>query len=119
MAARYRADHIGSLLRPTELLQLRSNNKVDREQLRALEDEHIERVLQRQKDLGFNIFTDGELRRLNFMTTVVGPVRFRPDGTGEVRVFFQQWLKGKQELVWPKEFATAPFVYPAPPFSQR
>jgi branched-chain amino acid transport system substrate-binding protein len=51
--------------------------------------------------------------------TVVGPVRFRPDGTGEVRVFFQQWLKGKQELVWPKEFATAPFAYPAPPFSQR
>ena len=46
-----RADHIGSLLRPTELLHLRSNSKVDREQLRALEDEHIERVLQRQKDL--------------------------------------------------------------------
>jgi branched-chain amino acid transport system substrate-binding protein len=53
------------------------------------------------------------------MTTVVGPVRFRPDGTGEVKVFFQQWLKGKQELVWPKEFATATFGYPAPPLSQR
>ena len=53
------------------------------------------------------------------MTTVVGPVRFRPDGTGEVKVFFQQWLKGKQELIWPKEFATAQFSYPAPPFSQR
>ena len=53
------------------------------------------------------------------MTTVVGPVRFRSDGTGEVKVFFQQWLKGKQELVWPKEFATAPFGYPAPPFNQR
>ena len=53
------------------------------------------------------------------MTTVVGPVRFRPDGSGDVRVFFQQWLKGKQELVWPKEFATAPFAYPAPPFNQR
>lgn len=53
------------------------------------------------------------------MTTVVGPVRFRSDGTGEVKVFFQQWLKGKQELVWPKEFATATFGYPAPPFSQR
>jgi branched-chain amino acid transport system substrate-binding protein len=53
------------------------------------------------------------------MTTVVGPVRFRPDGTGEVKVFFQQWLKGKQELVWPKEFATATFGYPAPPFNQR
>jgi branched-chain amino acid transport system substrate-binding protein len=53
------------------------------------------------------------------MTTVVGPVRFRSDGTGEVTVFFQQWLKGKQELIWPKEFATATFAYPAPPFSQR
>ena len=53
------------------------------------------------------------------MTTVVGPVKFRPDGTGEVKVFFQQWLKGKQELVWPKDFATVPFGYPAPPFSQR
>jgi branched-chain amino acid transport system substrate-binding protein len=53
------------------------------------------------------------------MMTVVGPVRFRPDGTGEVKVFFQQWLKGKQELIWPKEFATASFAYPAPPFSQR
>jgi branched-chain amino acid transport system substrate-binding protein len=53
------------------------------------------------------------------MTTVVGPVRFRPDGTGEVKVFFQQWLKGKQELVWPKEFATATFAYPAPAFAQR
>jgi len=53
------------------------------------------------------------------MTTVIGPVRFRPDGTGEVKVFFLQWLKGKQELVWPKDFATAPFAYPAPPFAQR
>jgi branched-chain amino acid transport system substrate-binding protein len=53
------------------------------------------------------------------MTTVVGPVQFRSDGTGEVKVFILQWLKGKQELVWPKEFATAPFGYPAPAFSQR
>ncbi|HWP23486.1 MAG TPA: amino acid ABC transporter substrate-binding protein [Candidatus Binatia bacterium] len=53
------------------------------------------------------------------MTTVIGPVKFRSDGTGEVKVFFQQWLKGRQELVWPKDFATATFAYPAPPFSQR
>lgn len=53
------------------------------------------------------------------MTTVVGPVKFRDDGTGEVKVFFQQWLQGKQELVWPKDFATAPFGFPAPPFGQR
>ena len=53
------------------------------------------------------------------MTTVIGPVRFRANGTGEVKVFFQQWQKGKQELVWPKEFATANFAYPAPPFDKR
>jgi branched-chain amino acid transport system substrate-binding protein len=30
-----------------------------------------------------------------------------------------QWIDGKQELVWPKEFATHALVYPAPPFSKR
>ncbi len=53
------------------------------------------------------------------MTTVVGPVRFNPDGTGQVRAVLVQWLDGAQELVWPKEFATKPFAYPAPPFKQR
>ncbi len=53
------------------------------------------------------------------MTTVVGPVRFNPDGTGQVRAVLVQWLDGMQELVWPKEFATKPFGYPAPPFKQR
>jgi len=67
MAARYRADHIGSLLRPAELLQARAAN-IDSAQLRALEDKHILRVIERQKDLGFKIFTDGEFRRGNFMS---------------------------------------------------
>jgi len=53
------------------------------------------------------------------MTTVIGPVKFRPDGTGVVQSVFVQWLNGKQELVWPKEFATAAFAYPAPPFDKR
>lgn len=53
------------------------------------------------------------------MTTVVGPVKFRPDGTGIVNSVFNQWLNGKQELVFPKEFATATFGYPAPPFTKR
>ncbi len=53
------------------------------------------------------------------MTTVVGPVKFRPDGTGIVPSVFLQWLSGKQELVWPKESATAPLGYPAPPFAKR
>ncbi len=67
MAAKYRADHIGSLLRPAELLQARGS-KLDTAQLRALEDKHILRAIERQKELGFNIFTDGEFRRGNFMS---------------------------------------------------
>jgi branched-chain amino acid transport system substrate-binding protein len=52
-------------------------------------------------------------------TTVIGPVKFRPDGTGIVQSVFIQWINGKQELVWPKDFATAPLAYPAPPFAKR
>src|SRR3989442_12562161 len=51
--------------------------------------------------------------------TVIGPVKFRPDGTAIVHGVFNQWLNGKQELVWPKEFATTQLVYPAPPFTKR
>jgi branched-chain amino acid transport system substrate-binding protein len=53
------------------------------------------------------------------MVTVVGPVKFRPDGTAEITGVFIQWQKGTQHLVWPKEVATAPFAYPAQPFNQR
>lgn len=53
------------------------------------------------------------------LMTVEGPVRFRPDGTGVVQVVFLQWQRGKQELIWPKEFATAPFQFPAPQWDQR
>jgi branched-chain amino acid transport system substrate-binding protein len=53
------------------------------------------------------------------MTTVIGPVKFRPDGTGIVPQALLQWQNGKQELVWPKESATAPLAFPAPPFAKR
>jgi len=67
MSAPYRADHVGSFLRPTELLEARAAGG-DPERLRTLEDRHILRVLARQQELGLEIFTDGELRRRNFMS---------------------------------------------------
>jgi methionine synthase II (cobalamin-independent) len=67
MARRYRADHVGSLLRPQELLDARRNPDVTREQLAAIEDRDILGVLKRQKEIGLEIFTDGELRRTSFM----------------------------------------------------
>ena len=65
---KYRAEHIGSFLRPAELLEARGNPAVGPAELRTLEDRHIQRALTRQKELGFQIFTDGELRRRNFMS---------------------------------------------------
>src|SRR2546425_1050371 len=54
------------------------------------------------------------------MTAVIGPVKFRGDGTGIIKAgLFAQWLDGKQELVFPKEVATKPLVYPAPPYAKR
>ena len=53
------------------------------------------------------------------MKTVIGPLKFRPDGTAEVIYFGVQWQKGKQEIIWPKAYATAPLVYPMPKWSER
>ena len=67
MSVAIRADHIGSFLRPAEILEARKAGLAP-EKLRALEDKAIERVFAKQKDLGFPVFTDGELRRRNFMS---------------------------------------------------
>jgi 5-methyltetrahydropteroyltriglutamate--homocysteine methyltransferase len=63
----FRADHVGSFLRPPDLLQARQS-RVSSSQLYSLENQHIARVLEKQKELGFNVFTDGEFRRSNFMS---------------------------------------------------
>jgi 5-methyltetrahydropteroyltriglutamate--homocysteine methyltransferase len=49
-------------------LLLARANESDPARLRALEDQHVLRVLAKQKELGFEIFSDGELRRRNFMS---------------------------------------------------
>jgi 5-methyltetrahydropteroyltriglutamate--homocysteine methyltransferase len=85
MPPKYRADHIGSLLRPAELLQARAS--VGTEQLRTLEDKHILRVIERQKDLGFKIFTDGELRRGNFMSDFNDAVEGIDEGVAVARTW--------------------------------
>lgn len=59
------------------------------------------------------------LAKTDLKETVIGPVRFNPDGTGVVDALLPQWQNGKTELVWPREHASAPFQYPAPPFGQR
>lgn len=53
------------------------------------------------------------------VATVVGPVRFRPDGTGMVRTVIVQWQAGKQELVWPKDLGAKSLLFPTPPWRGR
>jgi 5-methyltetrahydropteroyltriglutamate--homocysteine methyltransferase len=86
MPAKYRADHIGSLLRPAELLQARSA-RGDTAQLHTLEDKHILTVLERQRDLGFKIFTDGEFRRGNFMSDFNEAVEGIDEGVAVARTW--------------------------------
>jgi 5-methyltetrahydropteroyltriglutamate--homocysteine methyltransferase len=64
----YRADHVGSLLRPVELKAARNDANTTRAELAALEDRLILRALEGQKEAGLKIFTDGEFRRGGFMS---------------------------------------------------
>ena len=62
----FRADHIGSLKRPQELLQKRAlleQNKATIEELKETEDAAIKEIVQMQRDAGIRSITDGEFRR--------------------------------------------------------
>src|SRR5215207_5105643 len=65
----FRADHVGSLLRPPELLAAREDHaagRIDADQLRRVEDEAIRDVVAMQKEVGMQSATDGELRRTSW-----------------------------------------------------
>jgi 5-methyltetrahydropteroyltriglutamate--homocysteine methyltransferase len=65
----FRADHVGSLLRPRRLLQAREEaaaGRISAEQLRELEDEEIRTIVQMQRDVGLQSATDGEFRRASW-----------------------------------------------------
>src|SRR5262245_53998050 len=83
----YRADQIGSFLRPPEILEARRGAAGDPERLRALEDRHILRVLRKQQELGFDVFTDGELRRKNFMSDFTDAVEGFDHGDAVARMW--------------------------------
>jgi len=69
MTPPFRADHVGSLLRPPELLQAREdqkNGRITAADLRRIEDQAIRDVVRRQEDLGLEGITDGEFRRASW-----------------------------------------------------
>lgn len=73
----YRAEHVGSLLRPVELLEARdayAKGSIEENKFRALEDRAIADVLRRQRDAGLDIFSDGEMRRGSWLTDMAEAV---------------------------------------------
>ena len=65
----FRADHVGSLLRPPALLRARADlaaGRIDAGTLRDLEDDAIREVVRRQEEVGLQSVTDGELRRASW-----------------------------------------------------
>jgi 5-methyltetrahydropteroyltriglutamate--homocysteine methyltransferase len=77
----FRADHVGSLLRPQALKEARARKSPD---LKAVEDREIERVIRRQEEAGLQSITDGEFRRswwhLDFLWGLKGIEKFTPEG---------------------------------------
>jgi 5-methyltetrahydropteroyltriglutamate--homocysteine methyltransferase len=62
----FRADHVGSLLRPAALKEARARSakgEIGAEQLKAIEDREIARVIKKQEEAGLQSITDGEFRR--------------------------------------------------------
>ena len=97
MAEILRHDQIGSYLRPAALLDARlafSEGNIDGEALAAIEDEAIIELLQMQRDVGLGIYSDGELRRLAWMSGLSDAVEGFTEGH---RVMHWHNLDGSEE----------------------
>jgi methionine synthase II (cobalamin-independent) len=71
----FRAEHIGSLLRPAELLRERARfakGEINAAELRSAEDDAIADVIRRQEQVGFKFVTDGEFRRRSYHSFFYG-----------------------------------------------
>jgi 5-methyltetrahydropteroyltriglutamate--homocysteine methyltransferase len=82
----FRADHVGSLLRPASLKQARerrAKGEIGAADLKAVEDQEIERIIKKQEDVGLQAVTDGEFRRswwhLDFLWGLDGAERYHMD----------------------------------------
>ena len=94
-----RADVVGSLLRPPELLRAREERAAGRlaaAELKAIEDRAVDAAVALQEDAGLEVVTDGEMRRLSFQSQMTAAV----DGFGDVglEVFLWGDWRGDEEV---------------------
>ena len=96
----FRADHVGSLLRPPELLRAREDRaagRIDADQLRAVEDEAIRRAVRMQEEVGLRSATDGEFRRASWHMDFIYQIGGISKTEGTIAVQFRS-EKGKIEF---------------------
>ena len=103
----FRAEHVGSLLRPPEVRQAFrqfSNSEIDAPAFTAIQNAAIETAVQMQEAIGFGLATDGEFRRASYWSPVIDAVdglTVRPasfsfrDGSGETLGFIAPYVEGK------------------------
>jgi 5-methyltetrahydropteroyltriglutamate--homocysteine methyltransferase len=82
----FRADEVGSLLRPPRIKETRARlekGEISAEELRKIEDAEIEKVVHRQASTGLRLATDGEFRRswwhFDFLSKLTGCELFHPE----------------------------------------
>lgn len=59
------------------------------------------------------------LTKTDLKTSIIGPVKYNADGTGQVLTVIVQWQSGKAVSIWPRDQAATTLAYPATPFKQR
>src|ERR1700739_1593693 len=83
MATDIHAEHVGSLLRQPWLLAARADYKagtIGEGELRAAEDRAAAENIEVQRSAGIKVFTDGEVRRTNWMTGILESIGGRSQG---------------------------------------
>ena len=92
MTPPFRADHVGSLLRPPDVLKAREDHAsgaIDAERLREIEDAAIRDVVRMQEDIGLQTATDGELRRASWHMDFIYRLRGISRTDEAIRVHFR------------------------------
>jgi 5-methyltetrahydropteroyltriglutamate--homocysteine methyltransferase len=88
----FRADHVGSLLRPRRLLQARDDRAAGRisdAELHRIEDEEIRTIVEMQRDVGLQSATDGEFRRGSWHMDFIYQLGGVEKTTGDIEVKFR------------------------------
>jgi methionine synthase II (cobalamin-independent) len=88
----FRADHVGSLLRPPELLRAREDftaGRISAEELRGAEDDAIRAVVKMQEDVGLQSATDGEFRRASWHMDFIYQLDGISKAPGDLKVEFR------------------------------